>query len=762
MTIPVLLLALFAGLDDRPLVLDSGFGTDGVALVDLGPGDVDVQHLYARGAELHAITRVGAGFDTAPVHHRVDLATPLDLGQPQSPPDASCTVLATPRPEGSLLVLSATASQFVIPAASHLRVAPVPADPSFGALGGILLGPPRLYAPAMAVDLQGRIYLATHAGGSEILRYTAGGQPDASFGPEGARRFGPDDCARTFDLATDGDGRILVATADHCGARAELALFAIADGALDTTWGDRGWRRLSAGPDASGGPYLGRMLALRDGRVLVTHPTSEGTRVHALLPGGQIDTAFGDDGVVVHRSRFGGGRIRIAEGATGRIAIGLPSLDNSHIVVLERDGKIDATVGRSGVLDAPGARSSCSGIITFAALAVEDDGGLAYSRRPEDAERNTSVVRLDPLGRPRAGFGTGGELRFRGGHEPGRASRLFVDAASDAVAVATTARRAIPVGITSTGSLDGRFGEGGIVRPTYPVRFYPPLAAVDAAGRLLLHFAIDGDPFALSALDAGVHRFLRDGRPDPSFGHAAHALPPASYPLPHFTGLLTDGHSRVLLLGTQGENWQAVRFDASGTLDWGYGRAAVADIGTDLADTSVSPDGTLSVLRVDAHRIPRRLDRYGDSGELASSTAIEHGTGAPTSGMPRELVVFDDGSFALCATEPVGSGPQHVWRRYTAHGRLDPRYGSGGVVRVDATPFGTWMIVADREGTCRFVEQFGGNVRLSAVRADGTVEPAYFGASPVPHDLVLDTQRRLWMAGSRDGRIAITRTEPLP
>ena len=761
MTLAALLISLFVAADDRPLALDPSFGAGGVATVKLGPGDVDVGHLRAVRGELHAITRAGSDRETAVAQHRVDTAAPVDIGEPPPPYDGRCTTSVAVRSDGNLVVMSSFGSQMFLHAASQPRVSRLPAAPSFGTDGRIAPATP-LYIRAVALDRHDRIYLARYTGGPVLERYTADGRPDASFGPGGVRAIDAGrGCVRPLGLAADTRGRVLVAIAD-CPSSDVIALVALDDdGRLDAAWGDAGIARLPSVRHLVS-PGSVELLALRDGRVLVAYATAEGARLHAVGATGVVDSSFGDGGLVIHRDpAMSSGYLRLAAGATGRIALGYATQQDGRVVLLESDGDVDTAAGRGGIIDAPGARSTCGGLANFAPLAVEDDGGIAYSRVPADSWRATAVVRLDPFGRPRAEFGTGGEVRFRGGAVPAHAYRVFVDAASDAVAVAMSQGRVVLAGITSSGELDTRFGDAGIARLAYPVHGRPPAATLDAAGRLLLHFPIAGDPFALSALESGVHRFLRDGRADPSFGYIGRALPPAAYPVPFFFALHADARSRVVLLGVESGNYQAVRFDAGGTLDWGYGRAAVAGLGLHVAATSVAPDGTLAVLRTDSLGVPQRLDRYDADGAYVSGVAIAPGAAPAAPGPARVLVSFDDGSFTLCSTDRVGSRLRHVARRFSANGQLDPAYGEGGVAGAEALLI-TWRIVVDRERTCRFIETLPDMMRLSAVRADGTVEASYVGPSIEPDDLVLDARRRLCLAGSRNGRIALARTAPLP
>ena len=107
---------------------------------------------------------------------------------------------------------------------------------------------------AVAVDPTGRV-LVTEAQWSgdtfvtSVRRLLANGQPDPAFGGgDGQAPFPSDRIVAPDLLATQPDGRVLVCSSSFGAACLRLA----ADGALDTTYGDRGVAAVSTGRGTSG------------------------------------------------------------------------------------------------------------------------------------------------------------------------------------------------------------------------------------------------------------------------------------------------------------------------------------------------------------------------------------------------------------------------------------------------------------------------------------------------------------------------------
>jgi uncharacterized delta-60 repeat protein len=164
-------------------------------------------------------------------------------------------------------------------------------------------------AQAEAVAMQGKKIMAggfsTKATSDfALVRYTAGGKRDLTFGKKGRASvdFGHDDTLT--DLAILSNGKILaVGEANKAGPGSQV--FAIArftvDGKLDRTFGGGdGKVTTSFGDPAASADAV---VLLSGGRFAVAGGTGDpsGTRfaVARYLPGGKLDTSFGGDGRVV-------------------------------------------------------------------------------------------------------------------------------------------------------------------------------------------------------------------------------------------------------------------------------------------------------------------------------------------------------------------------------------------------------------------------------------------------------------------------------
>jgi uncharacterized delta-60 repeat protein len=300
--------------DDRGR-LDPGFGSVGVATTDLGTADdqaLDAAPLPGGGVVAVGRTLTGGG-DFALVRYRPD-------GSP---------------------------------------------DPGFGTAGVVttdLLGGGD-QANAVAVQPDGKIVVggfAAHGvlsdGDFALVRYDADGTRDESFGDHGI--VTTDLGTRSDDvraLAIQPDGRIVAA--GSAGEDVALARY-LADGTLDTSFGQDGSRISDFGSD----DVANGVALTPDGHVLVAGFTlgPGADRDFALArytAGGDLDTAFGGDGLVT--TDVGGGD-DFAEGllvdASGRIvlvgrATSATILDMA-LVRYRADGALDRGFDGDGILTA--------------------------------------------------------------------------------------------------------------------------------------------------------------------------------------------------------------------------------------------------------------------------------------------------------------------------------------------------------------------------------------------------------------------------
>ncbi len=220
---------------------------------------------------------------------------------------------------------------------------------------------------AMAIDSSGRILVAgtVDTGASDrdfaVTRLLATGSGDSTFGINSRAVIGyPNagvDVARAVTL--DGSGRILVGGATHTSATFDCAVVRLLDsGAPDTTFGggEGRWYALHDG----GNDYVNALAVQPDGRILLAGEDwlaagLWGWMVQRLLPDGNWDTSFSDDG-------FQGGNFACGVG------MGCDYRDTAWGLALQGDGKI--VIGGAG-------RGASN--IDFGASRLHPDGTSDYT-----------------------------------------------------------------------------------------------------------------------------------------------------------------------------------------------------------------------------------------------------------------------------------------------------------------------------------------------------------------------------------------------
>lgn len=183
----------------------------------------------------------------------------------------------------------------------------------------------------MQVDAQQRAWLLVDQSGSRLVRFTASGQPDSSFGDNGKLVLPGDFSVLGFTL--DAQGRILLGGIQFGANGYPMAVRRLrADGSIDTGFGENGLRLIS--PDVRANVQQLRVQA--DGRILVagnsrgggswTGTNSGRMTVARLSADGNLDTSYGTAGIRV--IDFGGDErsssypdTRVALSADGKLTL---------------------------------------------------------------------------------------------------------------------------------------------------------------------------------------------------------------------------------------------------------------------------------------------------------------------------------------------------------------------------------------------------------------------------------------------------------
>jgi uncharacterized delta-60 repeat protein len=228
--------------------------------------------------------------------------------------------------------------------------------PSFGTNGFLVVafpGDPNARGNAIAVQADGKVVVAGHAGGlAALVRFDADGALDPSFGTGGRVLWAcPGGGCGVYGLAVQPDGRIVALMTDS----GEIVVRFLPDGTIDPSFGTAGVATL---PPSWG--LLPTAIAVREGRIFVAGvvgslPATDFAAAR-LLGDGTLDTAFGGDGLAAFPltdTQFlpAGSLVAQERGAVvlagGSYSETLPS---SRVAVrLLADGTPDARFGRGGV-----------------------------------------------------------------------------------------------------------------------------------------------------------------------------------------------------------------------------------------------------------------------------------------------------------------------------------------------------------------------------------------------------------------------------
>lgn len=268
---------------------------------------------------------------------------------------------------------------------------------------------------AVALQADGKIVVAGESDrGFAVVRYLSSGEVDRSFGTDGKvmTRIGTDPEIEdaVSDMALQADGKIVVVGRTWQRHSNDLVVVRYtADGNLDASFGKEGKviNDLSAGYDEASA-----LVIQADGKLVVGGLATDGIALVRYNPDGTADFGFNSH-VMVTRSRVG--RIvvhALALQSDGKIVAVGRSADNKGLnseFVLARynsDGSLNPSFGAGGTVT-----TQIGTVDTASDVALQADGklvvvGTSFNGRSVDF----AMVRYHPDGTLDSSFGTGGKV----------------------------------------------------------------------------------------------------------------------------------------------------------------------------------------------------------------------------------------------------------------------------------------------------------------------------------------------------------------
>jgi uncharacterized delta-60 repeat protein len=230
------------------------------------------------------------------------------------------------------------------------------------------------------------------------------------------------------------------------------------------------------------------------------------------------------------------------------------------------------------------------------------------------------------------------------------------------------------------GRLDPSFGQGGSVLAEFGTGVVANAVTARADGKIL----VAGD-VALAGHDHTefvLARYTDHGRPDPSFGTGGTVFDPGSAA----NAVATQPDGKIIVAGSSAGGLALVRYTDRGRLDpsFGTGGKVVTALGSSRAvwarAIALQPDGKIVAaggIDMGGHGY-FAIARFTADGKLDPS--FGHDGWAITAiswwGDAYGVVFQADGKLVVAGM----GGDQYALARYTADGKLDPSFGSGGTV----------------------------------------------------------------------------------
>jgi uncharacterized delta-60 repeat protein len=369
-----------------------------------------------------------------------------------------------------------------------------------------------------------------------------------------------------------------------------------------------------------------------------------GGKSAADITGQLLDDAVGDIALLPN------GRLLVV----GTTSSGFPSEHDVAVVVFGPDGSVDENFGQAGrVLIDQGGNEFCY------AVAVQSDGRIllgGYRTALPGGSPESLVLRLNPDGAIDGTFGS------QGAFQPALPFAVVDLAVLPDGGVIAAGSRPSPSGsdfaiarLTSFGSLDGKFGEGGVVILDFGADDYLTQLSVDPMGRL----------FVVGMNTAGaleLSRLLADGSPDLAFNGCGRQLLDLGCSYDVSATIQLDG--KMLVGTTVGEvglsDFLLARLNPDGSLDSGFGTDGVVTgdlTGTDdyLTCLTLQPDGKILAVGWAGFYPDFLVQRYRPDG----SVDLDFGPGGwihtdfiGDKDRARAAVVLPDGRFVLAGDVP--------------------------------------------------------------------------------------------------------------
>lgn len=508
-----------------------------------------------------------------------------------------------------------------------------------------------------------------------IKRFTAAGQPDATFGANGEVISTATGVATT--LAVQPDDKIIVSSYNGGNSQNPTPLIAryTANGQLDTAFG--------SGGSLPATDFVYSVAIQTDGKIVVG---GNGV-IRRYSTTGQLDASFGSSGTASGFARS------LTIQTDGKIVAG----GISNIMRLTAAGLLDANFG--------GGSGSVSTIGNIYSIAIQPSdgkivgGGLVQNTFGPDA----FLTRFSAAGQLDASFGSGGFIIYNDRNGSETADSIAIQ--SDGKIVVGGQRfingntKGAVTRFTAAGQLDNSFGAGGTFSSgTFSTSNgnYDPFYSV----------AIQADGKIVAVGYSGITRLTAAGQLDNSFGASGIVSTNGSYKL----NIQPDGKILVQNYVSSISSYVLARYTATGQVDNSFGTNGTVPLSNYADAIALQPDGKIIVNSYVPSSGSYILARYTTSGQLDATFGSG---GTVSSAYANATAIQPDGKIVV--VNYVSSTSSYVLARYTATGQPDASFGTNGTVPLSS--FAN-AIAIQRDG--KFI--LGGGTKITRLTETGQID----------------------------------------
>ncbi|WP_276483664.1 T9SS type A sorting domain-containing protein [Paraflavitalea pollutisoli] len=488
-----------------------------------------------------------------------------------------------------------------------------------------------------------------------VLRLLPNGDFDPGFGQSGQAFIETGTHAFEGLVASQGqDGSVVVAGYDFANGRYGVAAGRLLpDGSADRSFGTGGVTSRYVGIEQPVDDVALDILSQEDGKFITAGSISNGpyssVAVVRYEPGGNIDSSFGEQGVVYLTTR---GRYPhnpdLLQQRDGQYALNIKQDKAGNLVILSWEKDL-VSLGRQCVL-----------------YKLKKNGQLdpAFGAGGRQVIRRADSLQISPYG---LGLQSDGKIIV----------------AASAYNRLTYIKDGPLVGrILPDGRIDSSFGKGGWIEER---RFQiNPTEEEITTNRICLQaddkilFTGDNTPYYLPFF--GVARYTRNGLPDSTFGYAG-LTSTKIIAVNQSASIAVQPDGKIVLAGAAHSTGKCVaRFDSTGKLDYSFGKNGVkANIGIGFnSDVVLQADGKIIL-----HGTSISTNDWEDGSQISISRLLENGSEDITFGnggtltfsnldkrrdLPGLMTLAPTGEILLCGgtnlrmSENYGSANSFVYR----------------------------------------------------------------------------------------------------